>query len=765
MTKNQPKIYVGSDDYYEIVTKSDVFVDKSLLIKDLDNTGKAVLVTRPRRWGKSCALDMIEKFFAMQIDRDGNVSLYNSNRALFEGGNITLPIVGERHLSRLKIADADEGFYMRYQGKYPVIHITLKGVIGDSVLMIETMLGDVIRKAFIQHVYLRHSNALSLEQQQDFSSYIDNQLSQTRVILSLKTLTTYLALHHGAKVFVLIDEYDKPINYLMESGLSEKNEAMIRSVAQTLTAMFAECGKSNVYLEKMILTGIFDTLQKAGNSGLNNLSVFDLNSPVLGEYFGFTEQEVIELSEKMLKDDQERGLKVINDWYNGYFLPKSNDATLRIFTPWAVVNYLNKASYRGDFIGEGYWTKSGTSTIFRNLLQSGAIEQDLIDKLKLLMKGEEVALSFDNQLSFLEQDINNKFYTESLASYLLFSTGYLTGRKSDGQYYFTIPNNEVRDEFARSLKHEISLIQSREHHHLLLHKKFLLEMASKIGNSGDVTKLFKALLENEVQTAKLIIRQSSLCQNEHFSYFHITAIVGNPEIFSHILTHCGKNLIDEKDALQGFTPLDYAILFNHKAVIDLLEKNGAQSSKLSLPSYFTQVYCEDFLLLSTSLVLGSVKFILKNAPQQLSQLLLAIVGSYVAMNAKSLKSAFDDDVCEEYQNYKDIKQDSLLWFKKYMLSHSKAYTTLDENCDKEKTFPVSSLTMPFFADDAQSNDFTITLCDGQSDSLVDRVYMQHILTNVLAITVPLAVGAYVMPWHDIVRVAGEMIGELPEIIE
>ena len=220
---NKPKIYVGTDSFAKLLSERNVFVDKSLFIQEFleESGGDVVLITRPRRWGKSLNMDMLRCFLTLEVDECG-VPLPQGqclNHKLFAGGEVVIgPQTGKiKQLARLKIAQQCPELVKDYQGQYPVISLGLKDVKGSSYKQIEEGIKNQIIELYTGHRYLKQyiqaeSSPLEDSQKEQLQHYFKGTLSQEDLKDSLRFLSKLLCLHFGKPVYVLIDEYDTPIN-------------------------------------------------------------------------------------------------------------------------------------------------------------------------------------------------------------------------------------------------------------------------------------------------------------------------------------------------------------------------------------------------------------------------------------------------------------------------------------------------------------------------------------------------------------------------
>ncbi|WP_239832566.1 AAA family ATPase, partial [Rickettsia endosymbiont of Culicoides newsteadi] len=272
----QPRMFVGTDDFYDLLINSDIFVDKSLMIKELlEDSGKVTLITRPRRWGKSLNMDMVRRFFEIEVDEQGRVlpQEQKMNYKLFSGGEVDLGFDETKELKPLKIANVANS--MKRQGQFPVILISFKGVRGSSYEEIEVEIKSQIINLFARHRYLeryiKQDEKLLIDAQKEIlQRYFTGKLIEDDIKNSLKFLSDLLYKHFNQKVYILIDEYDTPINsaYMKFGNNSEEFE----EVLALFRAIFGNSLKTNDSLQKGVITGILRVAKANLFSDLNNLT-------------------------------------------------------------------------------------------------------------------------------------------------------------------------------------------------------------------------------------------------------------------------------------------------------------------------------------------------------------------------------------------------------------------------------------------------------------------------------------------------------------
>ncbi len=423
-----PKMLVGTDEFYDLVVNSDVFVDKSLMIKELlEDSGKVILITRPRRWGKSLNMDMIRRFFEIEVDERGKPLPEEDrvNHKLFIGGEIDLGLASgkKRLLKPLQITQYSD-IISDYQGQFPVIYINFKDVKGSSYQEIESGIRINITNAYDHHKYLESSDKLSVEEKKNFQYYLTgtDKLELAQLKISLSFLSKLLFKHFNQKAYILIDEYDTPINSsYIEFGDKPKE---FEDVLKIFRGIFGSSLKSNPYVEKGVITGILRIAKANLFSDLNNVTEYTLLDDDFSKFYGFTQAEVDDLLTKVpLNTNTEQ----IKDWYNGYTFGGEV-----IYNPWSLMQCL---AHKGKL--DHYWLDSGGTGLVDKALLSDEMQQDLQN----LAAGKSIISPITKQISFA--DINKPI---GLFSLLLFS-GYLNPTVQNSEeniYELSAPNREVR---------------------------------------------------------------------------------------------------------------------------------------------------------------------------------------------------------------------------------------------------------------------------------------------------------------------------------
>ena len=312
-------IPVGIENFEDIIKDNYYYVDKSMLIEDiLVNRAAVTLFTRPRRFGKTLNMSMIKYFF--------DVRNKDENRKLFEG---------------LKIFGSE---YMKEQGKYPVIFVSLKDLRGDTW---EDTFENL--KSFISDLYAEFEDMREIMNKRDKIKFdkIFYEEEKGDYETSLKLLSNYIYKYYGKKVIILIDEYDAPIINAFDKGYY--NEAI-----NFFQVFYSSALKTNDSLKYGILTGITRIIKEGIFSGLNNLKVDTILNKKYSEYFGLLESEVIKMLDYF---EMKYKIEEVKEWYNGYIFGDK-----RVYNPWSIINYVDNGEIKA------YWANVSENTLLENML-------------------------------------------------------------------------------------------------------------------------------------------------------------------------------------------------------------------------------------------------------------------------------------------------------------------------------------------------------------------------------------------------------------
>ena len=398
-------IPIGIENFEDIIKDNYYYVDKSMLIEDiLVNRAAVTLFTRPRRFGKTLNMSMIKYFF--------DVRNKDENRKLFEG---------------LKIFGSE---YMKEQGKYPVIFVSLKDLRADTW---EGTFENL--KSFISDLYAEFEDMREIMNKRDKIKFdkIFYEEEKGDYETSLKLLSNYIYKYYGKKVIILIDEYDAPIINAFDKGYY--NEAI-----NFFQVFYSSALKTNDSLKYGILTGITRIIKEGIFSGLNNLYVNTILSKNYSEYFGILENEVIEMLDYF---QMKYKTKEVKDWYNGYRFGDKE-----IYNPWSIINYIKEKELKA------YWANVSGNILLENMLDHAG-ESVYID-LKKFTDGESIEkyISDGTTIKSLLNNDDEIWQLFLYSGYLTKSEEQIKRKEFSEQGYFTntynlkIPNREIRSYFG-----------------------------------------------------------------------------------------------------------------------------------------------------------------------------------------------------------------------------------------------------------------------------------------------------------------------------
>jgi hypothetical protein len=544
---DKKSIYAGGD-FEDLVTKSSAFVDKSLFIKEIvEEDSKVILITMPRRWGKSLNLDMLKRFLSVE---EGNIKNQELNQKLFSSGEINLSgIKGKKEIPISNIAK-EEGYLKLEQGQYPVIAIDFKDCKGSSYNVINDKLKNTITNAFKTCLYLADSKKLSRDEIKLFNKYSDlsktEDLSEKEVSISLKFLSSLLHTHHGKKVWILIDEYDAAAN----KAYLEFSTGEAKQVSELFRSILEPTFKGNEYLEKGVMTGVQYILKSGMLSGLNNLSKYNAASTKYSKYYGVNQDEMNLLLEHF-EINTEKSAK-IKDWYNGY---QSNIGTAEKpefqdkYNIWSIVKYLN---YQDDGF-KSYWENNSLGAVINKKILLNPSIKDIIEKLV-----NNIPLTLSNLINDFSVDdfetlksiINNHDQIEIkqtgidlLFSYLVI-TGYLTNTLEANNYI--IPNKEIKTEFESKLRDYYSEIFN------ISPSKFnaLTKELNSIFNQKDVQKISSILRENFAPKFSSLVSELKLYNKDSEQ---VKGAFANEDLMHSLLNNVAIQVVNAQFASERYT--------------------------------------------------------------------------------------------------------------------------------------------------------------------------------------------------------------------
>ena len=398
-------VAIGIQSFSELIEKNCFYIDKTDFIREWwESMDSVTLITRPRRFGKTLNISMLEQFFSVNHADKGS---------LFEGLSIW-----------------KEEKYRKLQGTYPVISLSFANVKERDFASVSYRIRQMIADLYNKNIFLLESDLLTEEDKNYFKS-VRTDMPEVTATTAIHKLSDFLYRYYGKKVIILLDEYDTPMQEAYVSGFWDELVSFTRS-------LFNSTFKTNPYLERAIMTGITRVSKESIFSDLNNLEVVTTTSDKYATSFGFTEEEVFGTMDEYGYGEQKEDVK---RWYDGFVFGKKAD----IYNPWSILNYLDKGK-----IGT-YWANSSSNSLVGKLIREGSKRTKTT--FEALMKGENIRCPLDEQIVYNQLDRN-----EGAIWSLLLASGYLriVGFESedsvliDGglpKYELTLTNYEVKRMF------------------------------------------------------------------------------------------------------------------------------------------------------------------------------------------------------------------------------------------------------------------------------------------------------------------------------
>ena len=396
------KLPIGIENFEKLRQEDFYYIDKTRLIEQLlTRWGEVNLFTRPRRFGKSLNMSMLQSFF--EIGKD---------KTLFDG---------------LRISDNQE-LCEKYQGKFPVVSVSLKGINGATYEEARRFLIKTINEEARRLSVLSDSTELDETDHELLTQLKKKEMTNDSLVYSIRELTELLEKHYGSKVIVLIDEYDVPLAKANENGYYDEMVLLIRN-------LFENALKTNNSLKFAVLTGCLRIAKESIFTGLNNFKVYSITDKSFDETFGFTDAEVREL---LRYYGQEKYYETVKEWYDGYRF-----GNVDVYCPWDVINFCSDHLADPGLEPKNYWANTSGNSVISHFIDSVGKPQKLTRmELEQLVNGGIVQKEINSELTYKElySSIDNLWST-------LFMTGYLTqrGESSGNRYNLVIPNREIRN--------------------------------------------------------------------------------------------------------------------------------------------------------------------------------------------------------------------------------------------------------------------------------------------------------------------------------
>lgn len=457
-------ISIGKQDFESLRENNCFYIDKSDLIREWwESQDEITLITRPRRFGKTLNMSMLNYFFSNR---------YEDKKKLFED-----------------LAIWKEEKYQKLQGTYPVIFISFASIKGSTYQDARDGIIMAINEAYSEHRYLLKWDGLTEGEKRCFEELdnyaknpgIKDPVSDDTICNAVKNLANCLCRYYEKKVIILLDEYDTP---MQEAYLYEYWEQFIAFIRIFFNATF----KTNSYLERAMMTGITRVSKESVFSDLNNLNVVTTTSTEYETCFGFTEQEVFSVLEKMGMSEEKQQVK---SWYDGFIFGGQED----IYNPWSITNYLDKKQLRP------YWADTSSNGLINRLIRQSSPEMK--ELMEELLQGKEITVNFDEQIVFeqLDQD-ENAIWSLMLASgYLKATEVEYRGILREPWYHLKITNLETTAMFSNLFKGWF--YQSRSNYN----------------------QFVKALLSDDLEAMNYYMNQVSMAT---FSYFDMSGNEDSP---------------------------------------------------------------------------------------------------------------------------------------------------------------------------------------------------------------------------------------------
>ena len=402
----QKKLPIGIENFEDMIKENYYYVDKTGLLKQLLNEhGLVNLFTRPRRFGKSLNMSMLKYFFEIGNDQ-----------AIFEDLEIS----------------KDKELCDQYQGKFPVISVSLKGAKAGNYEDAKAMM-KYIMAAESRRLYDRMSgDKLSEKQKEQMKSLMSDNMKDTELMTALWILSSILKEYYGKKVIILIDEYDVPLDKAFENNYYNEMIILLRN-------MLKQSLKTNDNLYMAVLTGCLRIARESIFTGLNNFNIFSITDQYFDEYFGFTDKEVKEILQYYKVPE---AFEQTKKWYDGYRFGSTD-----IYCPWDVINHCRALKVEPDATPQPYWINTSGNYIVKRFIEKA--NQQTRREIEQLIEGKAIQKEIRLELTYNELDST----IENLWS-VLFATGYLTqqGKPQGRTYSLIIPNESIRQIFIEQIQ-------------------------------------------------------------------------------------------------------------------------------------------------------------------------------------------------------------------------------------------------------------------------------------------------------------------------
>lgn len=424
-------VSIGNQDFEKMIQRNCFYVDKTGFIKEWwAREDEVTLITRPRRFGKTLNMSMLNCFFSNK---------YADRGELFEG---------------LEIWEDEE--YHEIQGTYPVIFLSFANIKQNTYKGTVIKIKGELVKIYNEFDYILKSDLYNSNERAQYQS-VCADMSDEVAQEALNNLSNYLSRYYGKKVIIILDEYDTPMQEAYVNGYWEELTAFTRS-------LFNSTFKTNLNLERAIMTGITRVSKESIFSDLNNIKVITVTSDEYSKCFGFTEKEVFDaLDEQELSGEKEK----VKMWYDGFIFGKCKD----IYNPWSIINFLDEKKYKT------YWADSSSNGLINSLVKTGSSYIKMM--METLLKGEIIAVPIDEQIVFSELD-----YSEDAVWSLMLASGYLK----------VISSDKLTGDRTKSVIYKLSLTNFEIK---LMFENMILRWFSPA--KGETNEFIKALIGGDIE--------------------------------------------------------------------------------------------------------------------------------------------------------------------------------------------------------------------------------------------------------------------------
>ena len=395
-------IGIGNQDFEKVRVNNIFYIDKTNFIQEWwEAEDEVTLITRPRRFGKTLNMSMLEKFFSVN---------YSGRGSLFQGLNIW-----------------EYEAYREIQGTYPVLFVSFAGIKENSYAGARESICRVIEEQYNKCDYLLEGTLLN-EKEKAFYQKVSVEMSDSEAAASLRALSDFLGRYYGKKVIILLDEYDTPMQEAYVNGYWDELVAFTRN-------LFNSTFKTNPYLERAVMTGITRVSKESIFSDLNNLKVVTATSSKYTDSFGFTEGEVFAALKEYGLSGQEQNVK---NWYDGFSFGERKD----IYNPWSIINFLDEKR-----VG-AYWANSSSNKLVGKLIKEGS--PNIKKAFEDLLNGKSLCMEIDEQIVYNQlNEKKNAVWSLLLArGYLKVSGKAFEERSGHMRYELALTNKEVHIMFA-----------------------------------------------------------------------------------------------------------------------------------------------------------------------------------------------------------------------------------------------------------------------------------------------------------------------------